>query len=278
MTTPNPSNAWDGDDASFFSALDEAPLWSVPFGRVLLDTVVLRRGLEVLDIGCGLGYPTLELAQRLGTSSRVTGLDPSPGALSRMRFKANTLGIGNVVAQEGGAEQMPFADASFDLVVSNNGMNNVQDWSAAWRECFRVAGPGAQIVVTMNLPETMSLFYDIYSEVLTETGHGERIEAMRAQINSKRKPLAQIVSLIERVGFTVRGVSDREFHLRYLDGTAMLNHMLIRIAFLSGFQSILDEADRAPVFEAVEARVNEHAQTAGSIDLAVPFVCIDCSK
>ena len=53
---------------------DELPFWSAPFGLVLLDTVRLRKTIRVLDIGCGGGFPMLELAGRLDTGSHVFGL------------------------------------------------------------------------------------------------------------------------------------------------------------------------------------------------------------
>jgi SAM-dependent methyltransferase len=57
----------------------------------------------------------------------------------------------------GVGEQIPLRDGSIDLVVSNNGLNHVADLGRTLAECRRVARPGAQLVATMNLPETMAL-------------------------------------------------------------------------------------------------------------------------
>jgi len=67
---------WDFNDPDLVAAIDELPLWSAPFGEVLLETIHLRPGLRVLDIGSGLGFPALEMAQRLGSGSEVFALDP----------------------------------------------------------------------------------------------------------------------------------------------------------------------------------------------------------
>ena len=86
------NSAFDVNDPAFVDAYDEAPLWSAMFGQLLLDHVPLRAGWAVLDVGCGTGFPLLELAGRLGPSSTVTGLDSWAAALDRARRKARARG------------------------------------------------------------------------------------------------------------------------------------------------------------------------------------------
>ena len=56
----------DLNDRETVSAYDEIPLWSAMFGLLLLKHLALRRYATVLDVGCGTGFPLLELAERLG--------------------------------------------------------------------------------------------------------------------------------------------------------------------------------------------------------------------
>jgi len=109
---------WDRDDPELIGAMDDLPFWSAPFGRALLDTVDVGPGLRVLDIGSGLGFPALELAQRLGGSARVVASDPWRAATARLRRKAAAFRLENVAAVHGLAERMPFGQASFDLITS----------------------------------------------------------------------------------------------------------------------------------------------------------------
>ena len=118
---------------------DELSLWSAPFGLKLLDSITMRRGMKVLDFGCGFGFPMLELAERLGMTSEVYGLDPSPEALAVIQQKITDWQIGNAKIIRGVAEAIPFHDCFFDLIVANNGINNVSDQAKALKECYRVS-------------------------------------------------------------------------------------------------------------------------------------------
>jgi SAM-dependent methyltransferase len=84
-------HTFSSEDVELVSIIDELPLWSAPFGLQLLDTVELKPHINALDVGCGLGFPLIELAQRLGVSSKVYGIDPWKRALERAHVKIGKL-------------------------------------------------------------------------------------------------------------------------------------------------------------------------------------------
>ena len=141
------SHKYDLDDPSLVSVIDELPLWSAPFGLKLLDTVKLKPHICALDLGCGTGFPLIELAQRLGPSCHVYGIDPWERAAERIRLKTQTLNIANVLVVRGVGEEMPFEGERFDLIVANNGINNVKDPEKVLSECYRTSRTGAQMVI-----------------------------------------------------------------------------------------------------------------------------------
>ena len=75
------------EDPNLVSIFDELSLWSSYFVRLLLDNVELRPNLDVLDVGFGTGVPIFELAQRLGATCHVTGIDPWAAAVERAEWK-----------------------------------------------------------------------------------------------------------------------------------------------------------------------------------------------
>ncbi|MCI0495820.1 class I SAM-dependent methyltransferase [candidate division KSB1 bacterium] len=269
---------YDLTDPTLVATIDDLPLWSAPFGLKLLDTVKYRSDMNVLDIGCGTGFPMIELANRLGDSCHIYGIDPWEKALERIRLKIQTQQLRNTVAVKCLAEKMPFQDNSFHLLVSNNGMNNVNDTEVALQECSRVACAGAQMVLTVNLPGTMKEFYSIFEEVLAAQGKFSAIAEMHNHIFDKRKPLYQTIDMMQQAGFQINSVDDDEFQLRFVDGSAMLNHYLIKLAFLTPWKNMLAATDQQPIFNILENKLNQLAAHEDGLYLAIPYVCIDCEN
>jgi arsenite methyltransferase len=266
------------DSDALVAVFDDLPLWAAPFGLALLDTVRLRGVSAALDVGCGAGFPLVELAERLGPSSRAVGLDPWQRGLDRAALKAETRGVKNVELVCGVAERMPFEDAVFDLIVSNNGINNVADVPRALAECARVARPGAQLVITVNLPGTMRELYDVYEAALVELGYHDARARILAHIGTKRRPLEETVRVIEEAGFEQIKAREGSFTMRYADGTALLKNWYMRLGFMEAWASVVEPPDAIPALGALEARLNELAGARGELSLSVPFVCIEAAR
>ena len=114
-------------NTGFTSVLEELPYWSAPSGLELLNTIQLRSNLKVLDTGSGSGYQMIELAQRLGNSSIIYGMEQEDEAFKRIIQIRNKYHLNNIEPIKGGMEKLPFADQYFDLIVSNIGMRNLEN-------------------------------------------------------------------------------------------------------------------------------------------------------
>jgi len=266
------------DDTDLVSVLDELPLWSAPFGLKLLDTIRYKPNIRVLDVGCGTGFPLIEIAQRLGSTCTVYGLDPWEQALERIRLKIQTYNLTNVEIVNGVAEHLPFENEYFDLIVSNNGINNVTDLVVSLRECSRVSRPGAQFVLTLNMEDTMMEFYHVYRTVLITSGRKEKVSLLEKQIYSKRKPLIETTAALVDAGFEILSVDHDLFSLRFLDANSFFNHSLIKYWFLEGWKGILDGDDVYEVFDQIGVELDRVAGKEGGIRLSIPFVTIDCRR
>jgi SAM-dependent methyltransferase len=107
----------------------------------------LEAGERVLDVGCGAGTDSLVAALMVGPEGSVTGIDMTREMLARARAAADEAGVTNVTFVEGEAEQLPFADASFDVVISNGVIDLIPDKDAAFCEIHRVLVPGGRIQI-----------------------------------------------------------------------------------------------------------------------------------
>lgn len=259
-------------------AYDDLPLWSAPFGLTLLDTVRIKNNINVLDIGSGSGFPMLELAERMGKSCMVYGLDPSEDAIAMITAKKEARAIEYAKIVKGVAEEIPFPDEYFGLIVSNNGLNNVTDQVAALSECYRVADDGAQMVLTMNLPHTMVEFYEVFEETLREKGMHDEIDKMTRHISDKRKPIEYLRGIILEAGFTINDIEVDGFKMRFSDGSAFLNHHLIRYGFMEHWKAILPSELSENIFHTIEQKLDQIALENGKLAISIPFVCFDCIK
>src|SRR3982751_4205424 len=118
-------------------------------GEQLCETLELRPGSKVLDVAAGNGNATLAAARRW---CEVTSTDYVPALLERGRERAMAEKL-NVEFREADAEALPFADASFDAVLSTFGVMFTPDQDKAASELLRVCRPGGKIGLANWTPD-----------------------------------------------------------------------------------------------------------------------------
>lgn len=269
---------YDLNNNETVSVIDELPFWSAPFGLKLLEKINYRKNITALDIGSGLGFPLLEIAMRLGNTCKLYGIDPWEAAVERIKTKIRICGITNVEIITGVAENIPLSGNSVDLIFSNNGLNNVNDIKSVLSECRRLSKIGAQLVFTYNTERTMIEFYSVMEEVLRERNLLNEIGLMKKHIYKKRKPVEGFIRLLNENGYVINEISHDEFAYRFIDGTAMFNHFLIKLAFIDSWKEFVPEEKQNDVFAELVERLNRLAQSKGFIKLTIPFAVIDCEK
>jgi ubiquinone/menaquinone biosynthesis C-methylase UbiE len=267
----------DHQASGFGDLYDELPLWSAPFGLLLLEQVHLRPGMTILDVGAGTGFLSIELAQRCGSDSKVIAVDPWTAAIERLARKLHHMGIQNVRTLGQDAATIDLPDQSVDLIVSNLGINNFDDPAATLRSCFRVAKPGANLFLTTNLVGHMREFYDVYRDVLCDLGLADRLAVLDAHI-SRRATVDSVRAQLEGVGFKFVAAAKSSFRERFVDGSSLLRHYFIRLGFVPGWKSVAPEGAAEATFVALERRLNATAAERGELSLTVPAACIHATK
>jgi arsenite methyltransferase len=268
----------DLSDASVVALFDELPLWSAPFGLALLEAVELRAGLTVLDVGCATGFPLLELAERLGPGARLHGVDPWLPAVERLRTKLAAWALDTVTLHPCRVEALSLPPASMDLVVSNNGLNNVPDLDLAMAICARLTRPGGQLVFTANLPATMQAFYDAFGAAMDGARRPELREALRHHVEGKRKTTAALVGAADRAGFEIVGATEHRFEWPFASADALFRHHFVRLGFLEPWRAVVPLEVRGEVFRRLAAGLDDVVEREGMLRLDVPFVCISARR
>src|SRR5215813_15494424 len=113
-----------------------------------LSLLGIAAGERVLDVGCGSGAITREIARRVGKHGLAMGIDPSPALLTVARELAREAGFDHGIEfREGSAHQLPFPDGTFDAVVCVTVLSHVPRGEAAIPEFVRVLRSGGRLGV-----------------------------------------------------------------------------------------------------------------------------------
>lgn len=268
MATPDAA-PFDAADPSHVALFDELPLWSAHGGALLLEHVPLH-ARRVLDLGCGAGFPMLELAERLGRGSHVVGLDPWAAALQRAQLKCRAWGVPQASPVRGDGARLPFRASTFDLITSNFGVNNFADPEAVLRECGRVLTTAGTLALTTNIEGHFAQWYAAMAEVLEARGDSAALARLCEHI-AHRGTVETLATLLTCSGFHVSATHVRTVVLRFRDGQAVLDHHFMRLGFLDGWREVAG-ANADDVLAATAARLDALAGEGVAVALDVPIV------
>jgi SAM-dependent methyltransferase len=113
-----------------------------PLGIEVMERAGIGAGAQILDVGCGCGDTTVELARRVGAAGSATGVDVSAVMLERARQVAAAAGVTNVRFEQADAETHPFPPLSFDFLYSRFGLMFFANTEAALANLGRALRPG----------------------------------------------------------------------------------------------------------------------------------------
>jgi ubiquinone/menaquinone biosynthesis C-methylase UbiE len=122
-----------------------------PIAYRLVSLASLRRGDQVLDIGCGAGAVTIRAARAVSPGGQVTGIDRSDGMLRRTAAEAAARGIGNVTVRRGDASRPPFAPGCFDAALASLVLYLLPDPGVALRRWHEVLQPGGTVAFSWGI-------------------------------------------------------------------------------------------------------------------------------
>jgi ubiquinone/menaquinone biosynthesis C-methylase UbiE len=167
MTEPkDPLQKW-GETAKYWTNYSDAITeMFAPVTEALIRDAHISEGQSVLDVAGGAGEPSLTIAERVGPTGSVMCTDAIAEMVEAARAEAAKRGLTNVEFRQCTAESLPFADESFDVVVSRLGAMFFPDPLAACKEMLRVAKPGGTIAFVVWHKSELNPFCHIVSDVI----------------------------------------------------------------------------------------------------------------
>ena len=211
MTTNNNSDvlaAWETSSQYWNKHQALIEQMYAPLSRVLIEEGRIVSGQAVLDVGGGSGEPSLTIASVVGNSGSVTYTDPAAGMVRTAREEAQRRGLGNIEFHQCPAEQLPFADASFDAVVSRLSSMFFPDPVAGLREMLRVMKPGGRVSCLVWSGKEVNPFFSVVTEVLDRFVPTD-VEEEDAQTAFRFATLGKLAKLLDQAGAT--SVTERTF-------------------------------------------------------------------
>ena len=187
------------------------PAVFAPSARQLLDRVAIAPDARVLDIACGSGIVARTVARRLGPAGRVIGLDASPAMLAAARRASEAERLA-IEWREGDAQELPFADASFDLVLCQHGLQFFPNRARALAEMHRVLAPGGHVAVATWRGLDQHPFLAAYVRAVRQ-----RFEAAALEAPFALGDPARVAALLLDAGFRDVSVEPLAFAAEYAE-------------------------------------------------------------
>jgi len=143
------------------------PTLFAPCARILIQAADPKPGELVLDLGCGTGIVAREVASRLGGTAPVTAVDLSSNMLAVAKSAAAREGL-TIEWREGNAEQLPFRDGAFDLLLCQFALMFVADKAAALLEMRRVVAKSGRALISVWQGLDRHPFYQTLHNVIQQ--------------------------------------------------------------------------------------------------------------
>jgi ubiquinone/menaquinone biosynthesis C-methylase UbiE len=239
------------------------PTLFTPWAEDLVDRMALRPGQRVVDVACGTGIVARLAAHRINPGGAVTGLDLNPGMLSVARSLSPPADV-TMEWREGSAMTLPFANATFNVVLCQQGLQFFPDRLAALREMYRVLVPGGRLGLSVWRPLRQNPYMAALGDALERRVNAEVATGMRTVCSMGDAEALR--SLILQAGFRDARISIQILVMRFASVETFVPGQFAATPF-AGTIAALDANARSALLEDVRMALRSYTDDAG---VAVP--------
>jgi ubiquinone/menaquinone biosynthesis C-methylase UbiE len=195
-----------------------------PFRADLVSRLHLRKGEKVLDLGTGPGEPALTIAELVGSTGHVTGIDLSENMIAIARRVASARSVPNADFRVMDSSSLQFEDGIFDAAISSFGFQIFSDPERAARETRRVLKPNGRIAVSVwSTGEKVPFLHAIVGPMLR---HSEPDETGYLPTPYETGGVGEMVAFLEAAGFREAKESRVVHPMRFDDEERYLQTLL----------------------------------------------------
>lgn len=230
-----------------------------PFVDPLLDAAGVREGTRLLDIACGPGLVASEAVSR-GANAR--GLDFSPAMLAIARAHG-------IAADEGDAEAQPYADSTFDAVVSNFGIHHVPRPALALRETYRVLRAGGRVAFSFWADHNDNIAWKLLFDAIAR--HGDPSASDAPAPGGGFRGTEQCAEALRAAGFADCSTQLVHAIWRHADAHALVTALQTGTARMAAMIESQDPAAMPAIIADIDANA-EIYRNANGIDVPIAAV------
>lgn len=177
----------------------------IEFGK-MQQFVLSHQCKKILDLCCGGGHVSYQIAP---FTDEVTAYDLTPSMVELVSKQAEVRGLKNITAQQGAAESLPFADQSFDCVITRYSAHHWQNVAQAMSEIHRVLTASGKVIIVDVLGNSNPVLDTFF----------QSIETIRDPSHVRNYSLEEWMHFVEYAGFTVETVEKQRLNLDFQSWT-----------------------------------------------------------
>lgn len=225
--------------------------------------------MRVLELGCANGVLTFDcgLAQLIGQTGHITGVDPSSGMVRRANQKKVALGVEWVDFQKGRAEELPFANSTFDAVIGTAFLH-LTDLEQALPEMKRVTKPGG--IIASYHPVEFSYDIDFFKEWFVELFALSKRRNDTRPKDSLPSP-SRVVKAFHSTGLNNIVAEDVPMPTQFQDPDKVVAHFIEGVGWFAEELALLPWKARLDLIEELKHRGRDVCSKYASEKLTVGF-------